>query len=124
MPGKVVDRSRTRWGESRKASRGYNDNSWNCTVLPWVPLEVLSPPWAGELVGGRGAAGMDLNIWLEGDTGIESEQDGILIIMSLVQPPHSTSGKIESPALTLLRANHLLKVSQPRIFFHPQIFTL
>lgn len=57
---------------------------------------------------------MELNVWLEGDTAIESEQDGILIIVSLVQPPHSTSGKIESPVLALLRANHFLKVSQPR----------
>lgn len=71
---------------SHEVSRGYKDNSWDCTVLPWVPLEVLSPPWTGELVGGRGTAGMDLNVWLERDTGIESEQDGILIIMSWCNP--------------------------------------
>lgn len=71
MPGNVVERSRAGWGESHKASKGYKDNCWDCTILPWVPLVVLSPPWTGELVGERGAAGMDLNVWLEGDTGIE-----------------------------------------------------
>lgn len=79
-----------------------------CTVLP------LSPQWSYHSCGleswwsGRGVEGVAPSIQLEGK-GIESELEEIFMIMLLVQPPHSTSGKIDPPP----QGNHLLKVSQP-----------